>query len=88
LIPPDEQGNRISGRGTAWLADNTYIHAPHRPVVALGTRDLLIIDTPDALLVANIREVEALKNVLARLEEEGCAEVTTHRRMARPGLVR
>jgi mannose-1-phosphate guanylyltransferase/mannose-6-phosphate isomerase len=49
LSPPDEQGNRIDGQGLAVQSQRTYIHAPHRVVVALGTQDLLIIDTPDAL---------------------------------------
>jgi mannose-1-phosphate guanylyltransferase / mannose-6-phosphate isomerase len=33
-------GNRINGQGLAVQASNTYINAPHRPVVALGTSDL------------------------------------------------
>nr|VFJ46272.1 MAG: mannose-1-phosphate guanylyltransferase / mannose-6-phosphate isomerase [Candidatus Kentron sp. FM]VFJ54374.1 MAG: mannose-1-phosphate guanylyltransferase / mannose-6-phosphate isomerase [Candidatus Kentron sp. FM]VFK10040.1 MAG: mannose-1-phosphate guanylyltransferase / mannose-6-phosphate isomerase [Candidatus Kentron sp. FM] len=69
LTPPDGQGNRIEGQGTAHLAKNTYIHAPHRPVVALGTRDLLIVDTPDAVLVADSRHCEQVRDVLARLED-------------------
>ena len=47
----DRKPDRRPGPGLG--ASNTYIHAPHRPVVALGTRDLLIVDTPDALLVAD-----------------------------------
>nr|VFJ47547.1 MAG: mannose-1-phosphate guanylyltransferase (GDP) /mannose-6-phosphate isomerase, type 2 [Candidatus Kentron sp. DK]VFJ66871.1 MAG: mannose-1-phosphate guanylyltransferase (GDP) /mannose-6-phosphate isomerase, type 2 [Candidatus Kentron sp. DK] len=84
LTPPDEQGNRIEGRGEALFSENTYIHAPHRPVAVLGARDLLIIDTPDALLVADVRRAEQVRDVLARLEKDGYAEATTHRRVARP----
>ena len=47
LTPADAQGNRIEGQGHAHLSHDTYIHAPHRPVVALGTKNLLIIDTPE-----------------------------------------
>ncbi|VFM95369.1 MAG: mannose-1-phosphate guanylyltransferase / mannose-6-phosphate isomerase [Candidatus Kentron sp. G] len=84
LTPPDGQGNRVEGQGTAHLAENTYIHAPHRPVVALGTRDLLIADTPDAVLVADSQHCEQVKDVLARLEREQCPQAVTHRRVARP----
>ena len=52
LTAPDASGNRIDGDGLAIDSTGTFIHAPHRPVVALGVHDLLIIDTPDALLVA------------------------------------
>jgi mannose-1-phosphate guanylyltransferase/mannose-6-phosphate isomerase len=39
LTHADGQGNRINGQGFALYADNTFVHAPHRPVVALGTQD-------------------------------------------------
>ena len=42
LAPADEHDNRIVGHGWALQSSNTYIHAPHRAVVALGTEDLLI----------------------------------------------
>ncbi len=53
LTPPDESGNRTVGHGLAIRSERTYIHAPHRPVVTLGTHDLLVVDTPDAVLVAH-----------------------------------
>jgi len=53
LSPTDEFGNRTNGQGVAIQSKNTYINAPHRPVVALGTSDLVIVDTPDAVLVAS-----------------------------------
>ncbi|HVE53382.1 MAG TPA: sugar phosphate nucleotidyltransferase, partial [Ramlibacter sp.] len=49
LAAPDAQDNRVQGQGWTHNARNTFIHAPHRPVVALGTQNLLIIDTPDAV---------------------------------------
>ncbi len=84
LADPDRQGNRIHGRGVAHLARDTFIHAPHRPVVALGTENLLIIDTPDAVLIAHRDYAEQVKDVVARLEAECCGEAITHRKVARP----
>lgn len=84
LTPADEQGNRIDGQGHTLAARNTYIHAPGRTVVALGTQDLLIIDTPDALLVANRDHAEQVKDVVAHLENAQLPEATLHRRVARP----
>lgn len=84
LSAPDVCANRVHGQGHAVDAHNTYIHAPHRPVVALGTRDLLIIDTPDALLVAERGQSARLKEVVAGLEAQDCPEATTHRVVARP----
>ena len=84
LVPADAEGNRVDGQGLAMQSRNTYIHAPHRPVVALGTQDLLIIDTPDALLVASSSHVELVKNVVAQLTSRQNPEAILHRKVARP----
>jgi mannose-1-phosphate guanylyltransferase/mannose-6-phosphate isomerase len=84
LTPADEQGNRITGQGHALHARNTYIHAPGRTVVALGTQDLLIIDTPDALLVAQRDHAEQVKDVVTHLARLKRPEAALHRRVARP----
>jgi len=84
LSPADADGNRIEGQGLALLSHDTYIHAPHRPVVALGTKNLLIIDTPDALLVAHRDCAEQVKDVVAQLERQQCAQAVVHRKVARP----
>ncbi len=84
LVPADEAGNRVSGQGHVHLCQDTYIHAPHRPVVALGTNRLLIVDTPDALLVAHPDHAESVRDVVAQLEAREVAEATHHRRVPRP----
>jgi mannose-1-phosphate guanylyltransferase/mannose-6-phosphate isomerase len=84
LTPADGQGNRIDGLGVAVNCERTYIHAPHRTVVALGTQDLLIIDTPDALLVASSSHAEQVKHVVAQLETQKSPEANMHRKVARP----
>jgi mannose-1-phosphate guanylyltransferase/mannose-6-phosphate isomerase len=53
-------------------------------VVALGTQDLLIIDTPDALLVANRSHAEQVKQVVAELEVRDSPQAALHRKVARP----
>ena len=52
-------------------------------MVALGTRDLLIIDTPDALLVAARDHAEQVKHVVARLDTLKTPQAVEHRRVAR-----
>ena len=84
LSPPDAQGNRVDGQGHLVEATNTFIHAPHRPVVALGTSNLLIIDTVDAVLVADAAHAEQVKTVVAQLEAAGVPQAQHHRHVARP----
>jgi len=63
---------------------DTFVFAPHRPVVALGTSNLLIIDTPDALLVADKSSAEDVKKVVARLEAAQSTQANIHRKVFRP----
>ena len=84
MSPSDNDGNRIQGQGIALHSANTFIHAPGRTVVALGTKDLLIIDTPDALLVASHSHAEQVKEVVARLDADGIPQSAHHRKVARP----
>jgi mannose-1-phosphate guanylyltransferase/mannose-6-phosphate isomerase len=84
LTQADAHGNRIHGKGYALQSKNTFVHAPHRPVVVLGAQDLLIIDTPDALLVAASSHVEQVKQVVAHLDAENISQSVQHRKVARP----
>jgi mannose-1-phosphate guanylyltransferase/mannose-6-phosphate isomerase len=88
LAEPDALGNRSGGEVTDahyLRASNTYIHAAgQRPVVALGTHNLLVIDTPDALLVADTAHAEAVKEVVTLLESLDASQAVQHRRVARP----
>ncbi len=84
LTPPNAEGNRIHGQGHTVQATQTFIHAPHRPVVALGTHNLLIIDTVDAVLVADAAHAEHVKTVVAQLEAADVPQAQHHRHVARP----
>ena len=84
LAPADAEGNRAVGQTLAIDCQRTYLHSPHRVVVALGLEDILVIDTPDAVLVASASEAERVKDVVARLRDRGLSVATQHRRVARP----
>jgi mannose-1-phosphate guanylyltransferase/mannose-6-phosphate isomerase len=84
LADADSEGNRAVGQTLAIDCQRTYLHAPHRVVVALGLSDVLVIDTPDAVLVASASEAERVKDVVSKLRERGLSVATQHRRVARP----
>lgn len=84
LTKPDSSGNRVIGQGVVLQAKNTYINAGHRPVVALGTDDLVIIDSLDAVLVSSVDKLEEVKNVVMQLKKNGIKEASLHRRVFRP----
>ena len=84
LIEADQDGNRVHGHGLAFHSTNTFLHAPHRPVVALGTQNLLIVDTLDALLVAARSHVDEVRQVVSHLAATDVSQSTMHRKVARP----
>ena len=84
LADADPEGNRAVGQTLAIDCQRTYLHSPHRVVVALGLSDVLVIDTPDAVLVASASEAERVKDVVSQLRERGLSVATQHRRVARP----
>jgi mannose-1-phosphate guanylyltransferase/mannose-6-phosphate isomerase len=68
LTEPDTKGNRI--RGDALLHDsvNCYVQSHERLVSAVGVEDLIIIDTPDALLIVNKSHTQKVKNLYNELK--------------------
>src|SRR6187399_2445573 len=74
IMPADELGNVT--RGDVLLEDtaNCYVHADSRLVAALGLRDLVIVETADAVLVAPRAKVQDVKKIVARLKSAGRAE--------------
>ena len=71
LAPRDAKGNHVHGQGHTLQARNTYVHASHRTVLALGTQDLVIVDTPDALLVAHRDHTDQLSAAMEQLQDGG-----------------
>ncbi len=84
LIAPDADGNRIIGNGLIQNANNTYVRADDRFVAAIGTNNLQIIETSDAVLVIKKGHGEQVREVVEYLSDRDDALVTTHRKVSRP----
>ena len=84
LTPPDAQGNRVDGDALLHDATDCYIRSSGRMVGAVGVRDLIIIDTPDALLVAHRHRSQDVKHLYAQLKRQGHDAHKIHRTVHRP----
>ena len=75
LLPRDENGN--AARSEILAADSTgnYIDCGKKIVTLLGVRDLIIVDTPDALLIADRRRAQQVGDVVKLLEKKGREEL-------------
>ncbi len=84
LIDKDDNGNSILGEAIVHNTANCLIHAQRRLVVGLGVEDLVIIDTPDALLVSAKDEAQNVPKIVEGLREQGRSESELHVRNFRP----
>lgn len=84
LAPPDGRGNRLEGSAVLHDVSGCYIRSADRIVGAVGVRDLLIIDTADALLVADRSRAQDVKHVFAELKARGHEAHRLHRTVHRP----
>jgi mannose-1-phosphate guanylyltransferase/mannose-6-phosphate isomerase len=84
LVSPDEAGNRVIGEAVLVDVGNTFIQSDGRMVAAIGLDNLLIIDTPDALLVANRERSQDVRKVVQQLKLINHDSYKTHRTVARP----
>ncbi|UCD83941.1 MAG: nucleotidyl transferase, partial [Deltaproteobacteria bacterium] len=68
----DKKGNLLEGKGLLHDTENTFIYSDSgRLVVTLGQKDQLIVDTPDALLVADIRKSQNVREMIDELKKRG-----------------
>ena len=84
MVDPDDQGNRIDGEAVLEDVKNTYIQSPHRLVAGVGLENLVIIDTEDALLVADRERVQDVKKIVEQLKTMNHDVVHLHRTVVRP----
>ncbi len=84
LTAPDAQGNRIEGEVVLHDVSNCYIQSNQRMVGAVGVKDLVIIDTPDAVLIADRSCAQDVKHLYARLKADGHEAHRLHCTVHRP----
>jgi len=84
LSAKDAQGVAREGETVTVDVKDSYIRADGRLICAIGLERILVVDTPDALLVASLDRTQDVKRLVARLEEEGRCESRTSARAHRP----
>jgi len=80
----DEFGNHVRGDAIVMDSSNTYVRAEHRLVTVLGANNLIVVETPDAVLVADRRSAQDVRKLVAILRAKKRAESMFHRRVNRP----
>ncbi|HEX6136323.1 MAG TPA: mannose-1-phosphate guanylyltransferase/mannose-6-phosphate isomerase [Casimicrobiaceae bacterium] len=84
LTMADDEGNRGHGERVAIATRGTYVHAADRIVATVGVENLVIVDTPDAVLVAHRDHLQRVKDVVGELKARGHDAYKLHRTVSRP----
>jgi mannose-1-phosphate guanylyltransferase/mannose-6-phosphate isomerase len=84
VLPKDAQGNAHVGDVLTHLSSNTMVYATSRLVTLLGAQDLVVLETPDAVLVANMHSSQDVKHIVKQLTEQNREEHAIHRKVQRP----
>lgn len=84
LVAADGAGNRHLGEAVLIGCRDTYVQSDGRLVAAVGVNNLVIVDTPDALLVGSRDDVQKVREVVDRLRLDGHESHAVHRTVHRP----
>ncbi len=82
--PHDTEGNVLIGDVLTEAANNCYLHASNRLVAAVGVKELVVVETADAVLVAGRDQVQNVKAIVEKLRTQKRNEALLHRRVNRP----
>ena len=93
IADKDENGNVVAGQDKEHFilqgSSNCYAYGSSNEgtsklITTLGVENLVIVDTPDALLVANKDKVQDIKKIVAQIKESGRTQHHQHRKVYRP----
>jgi mannose-1-phosphate guanylyltransferase/mannose-6-phosphate isomerase len=84
ILPKDEASNVARGNVIFEGSTSTFAHSEGRLIACVGTQDLVIVETADAVLVADKSRVQDVKKIVGRLRAEGGPQAANHRKVHRP----
>jgi len=84
VLPKDANGNAHLGDVLTTDSKNTLVHATSRLVSLVGVENLIVVETPDAVLVADKSRSQDVKHIVTQLQETKREEHTLHRKVHRP----
>jgi mannose-1-phosphate guanylyltransferase/mannose-6-phosphate isomerase len=84
VLPKDNNGNAHVGDVMMTRSHNTLVHASSRLVSLVGVTDLVVIETADAVLVADRNRSQDVKHIVTQLQGSKREEHTLHRKVHRP----
>lgn len=84
VLPKDVHGNAGSGETLAVDTRNSLLFSESRLIATVGLDNIVIVETADAVLVADKRRTQGVKQVVAALKAQKRSMASTHRKVHRP----
>lgn len=84
LTGADQFGNRLDGNVVVHASGNNFVMSPDRLTALVGVQDLVVVDTPDAILVAHRDSTQDVKHIVSQLKGRGHETHLLHRTVYRP----
>jgi mannose-1-phosphate guanylyltransferase/mannose-6-phosphate isomerase len=84
VVPKDANGNAFRGDVMLYESTDTLAFSESRLVACVGVHDLIVVETPDAVLVAHKEHTQDVKKIAERLKRETRSEAHSHRKVHRP----
>jgi mannose-1-phosphate guanylyltransferase len=84
VCPKDENKNCVTGDVLTEDTENCLVRSESRLVAAAGLKDVIIVETKDAVLVIHKDSAQDIKTLVEKLEAEGKSEHINHREVYRP----
>lgn len=84
IADKDADGNVLIGDVVSVDTSNSYVRASDRLVATVGIEDMIVVDTPDAVLIAHTDAIQEVKTIVDRLKKEHRSEVETDGTVLRP----
>lgn len=84
VLPKDDNGNAHLGDVLTTESRNTLVHATSRLVSLVGVENLIVVETPDAVLVAEKSRSQDVKHIVNQLQKTQRQERALHRKVHRP----
>lgn len=84
MTDADACGNKVEGEALLHDSANCYVRSEDRLVSLVGTNDLIVVDTADALLIADKSRAQEVKEIVRQLNLQGHSASKIHRKVHRP----
>jgi len=74
IWPKDNEGNALKGESIILDSQNCLLYNPHKLTALIGVKDIIVVDTEDALLITQKNMDQKVKNVVEKIKQKGKVE--------------